>query len=144
MRDRKGIGAVNIGLGNEKAINQLQGHHAVIFKPKQRLMWVSTAPYQLGAFVAYDLNKVFAKQHPPLSSLATDSLMILPDSFIHDSSFNNYQMFRQLKKEINIIIQRGDFSEKTMIIAENIVDLNPYYYQAHELAGRFLSSFKVL
>ena len=31
-----------------------------------------------------------------------------------------------------------------MIIAENIVDLNPYYYQAHELAGRFLSSFKVL
>ena len=142
LRDRKGIGAINIGLGNEKAVNQLQGHHAVIFKPKQRLMWVSTAPYQLGAFVAYDLNKVFAKQHSPLRSLATDSLMILPDSFIQDSRFNDYKVFRQLKKEINKTIRQGEFSKKTIIIAENIVDLNPYYYQAHELAGRFYQASK--
>src|SRR5690606_9317830 len=60
LRDRKGLHNADIGMGNEKALNQLIAHHAVVFEPKKLLVWVSTAPWQLGEFVAYDLNKVFA------------------------------------------------------------------------------------
>ncbi len=40
--DRFGLKNENIGLINEKTINQLIAHHSVIFKPEERLMWVST------------------------------------------------------------------------------------------------------
>ena len=60
LRDQKGLNGANIGMGNEKAINQLIAHHSIIFEPKKLIVWVSTSPWQLGEYVAYDLNKIFA------------------------------------------------------------------------------------
>ena len=60
LRNRHGKDDRDLGMGNPLAVNQLIAHHAVIFKPEQLLVWVSTSPYQLGKFVAYDLNKVFS------------------------------------------------------------------------------------
>ena len=60
LRDQKGLNGANIGMGNEKAINQLIAHHSIIFEPKKLLVWVSTSPWQLGEYMAYDLNKIFA------------------------------------------------------------------------------------
>jgi hypothetical protein len=59
LRNQLGLGDKNIGLGNERTINQLVAHHSIVFQPEQRLVWVSTGPWQLGKFVCYDLNKVF-------------------------------------------------------------------------------------
>jgi isopenicillin-N N-acyltransferase-like protein len=59
LRDQKGMHGENIGMGNEKAINQLMSHHSIVFEPKKLLVWVSTSPWQLGEYVAYDLKKVF-------------------------------------------------------------------------------------
>lgn len=58
LRNRFGKEDRNIGLTNEKALNQFIAHHSVIFEPAKRLMWVSTAPWQLGEYVAYDLNAI--------------------------------------------------------------------------------------
>ena len=60
LRDRLGSGNIDMGMGNPMAVNQLIAHHAVVFKPARRLVWVSASPYQLGKFVAYDLNKIFS------------------------------------------------------------------------------------
>ncbi|MBS1975297.1 MAG: peptidase C45, partial [Bacteroidetes bacterium] len=62
LRDQKGMNGKNIGMGNEKVINQLIAHHSIVFEPKKLLAWVSTAPWQLGEYVAYDLEKVFEWQ----------------------------------------------------------------------------------
>ena len=60
LRDRKGLDNADIGMGNEKAINQLIAHHSIVFEPKKLKVWISTNPWQLGQFVAYDLKEVFA------------------------------------------------------------------------------------
>ncbi len=59
MRNKEGLEDALLGYGNEKAINQLLAHHSVLFKPEQKLVWVSANPYQLGEYVAYDLNSYF-------------------------------------------------------------------------------------
>lgn len=138
LRDKQGHQGVNIGLGNEKALNQLQGHHSVIFMPEQRLMWVSTAPYQLGEFVAYDLNSIFNQKKVPNRSVGIDSLLIAQDSFALSTDFKNYVKFRQLKKELTLLAQNGtSYTSEEEKKAALIIELNPDYYHAYELAGNF-------
>ncbi|MEI7727634.1 MAG: C45 family peptidase, partial [Bacteroidota bacterium] len=59
LRDQKGLNEANIGMGNEKAMNQLIAHHSIIFMPEKSLVWVSTSPWQIGKYVCYDLFKIF-------------------------------------------------------------------------------------
>jgi predicted choloylglycine hydrolase len=93
LRNRKGLGGKDIGLGNEKAINQLIGHHSVIFKPVQRQIWVSTHPWQLGKYVCYDLNIIFAK--PDFSSeIRTDDLTIPADTFLYTKDYTDFLYLR--------------------------------------------------
>ena len=92
LRDRKGLHDANIGMGNEKALNQLIAHHSIIFEPEKLLVWVSTSPWQLGEFVAYDLNKIFAMNGLQENHEIYDStLTIAPDTF-----FFSYQFFISL------------------------------------------------
>jgi hypothetical protein len=62
LRNKNGLDDASIGFGNEKALNQLLAHHGIVFKPEELKVWVSTNPYQLGEFVAYDLNEVFSNR----------------------------------------------------------------------------------
>ncbi|CAA6817017.1 MAG: FIG00553100: hypothetical protein [uncultured Aureispira sp.] len=138
LRDKQGHQGKEIGFGNEKALNQLLGHHSVIFMPEKRLIWVSTAPYQLGEFVAYDLNQVFNLKTVPNRSLGIDSLLVPEDPFATSLEFQNYVEFRQLKKELTLLANNGAaYTEADVAKAERIIKLNPAYYHAYELAGNF-------
>lgn len=98
LRDVSGLQNENLGLGNEKALNQLMAHHGVIFKPSELKMWVSNNPYQLGAFDAYDLNTVFkSKELKPIKNLELPK-----DDFINSKDFKRYKKFKVLHKTIEI------------------------------------------
>ena len=114
LRDRKGKGGENIGLGNEKAINQLIAHHAIIFKPKEKKVWVSAAPYQLGAFVAYDLDEIFANPQ----SYRSKPLYLAEDCIAPDVLLNGkgYQQFLQYKKALNKV--KNGIENKTCVHAK--------------------------
>ena len=58
LRDRYGKNSADIGLSNEKSLNQFIAHHSVVFEPCKLRFWVSTSPWQLGKYICYDLNKV--------------------------------------------------------------------------------------
>lgn len=127
LRDRKGIGNTDIGMGNEKAINQMIAHHAVVFEPQRHKVWVSTAPWQLGAFVAYDLDSVFAFSGLKENREMSDSSLSIPaDPFIETREFSAFQDFRRYKQEI----ANGGF-----VHPDSIVAANPQYYHAYVLAG---------
>lgn len=144
LRDKQGHQGKEIGFGNEKALNQLLGHHSVIFMPEKRLIWVSTAPYQLGEFVAYDLNTVFNLNTLPKRSLGIDSLLVPEDPFATSPEFQNYVDFRQLKKELTLLANNGsNYTEADLEKAKRIIELNPDYYHAYELAGNFYKAKKL-
>lgn len=128
LRDREGLKGKSIGYGNEKALNQLLAHHGVIFKPEQRLVWVSANPYQLGEFVCYDLNKVFGNrdQEQSIVSLQSESLNIAQDGFVESESYKKYEQFRIEDRKMD-----GFLEDKTGMTAEflgNYQYLNPDYY----------------
>lgn len=147
LRDQKGIDDKNIGMGNEKAINQLIAHHSVIFKPNEMVVWVSTKPWQLGEYVAYDLKKAF--NNFPLknnnSEIIEEDLTIGADVFLHSPEYKNFIIYRQLVKEVNNCIMAVDECDLDEEIIKKFQESNPEYFLVYSLIGDYylgLEEFK--
>jgi isopenicillin-N N-acyltransferase-like protein len=127
LRDTRGLNGADIGLGNEKAVNQLIAHHSIVFEPNQRRVWVSTSPWQEGQFVCYDLNKVLALRGLRESREIIDSgYTIAADTLMNTTAFQQFLRFRAYKQRI----LDGGYVEPDSIVASN-----PNYYHAYVLAG---------
>ena len=130
LRDQRGVNNANIGMGNEKAVNQLIAHHSVVFEPKKLLVWVSTSPWQLGEYVAYDLNKVFALKGMNTDREIIDSSLIVPaDSFLLTNDYRNFVLFRNMKQRI---------MDGGTVNTDSLVASNPEFYNSYVLAGDYL------
>lgn len=105
LRNKEGLNNLDLGYGNEKALNQLLAHHGIIFRPEQKMVWVSSNPYQLGEFVAYDLNKIFSLKEINFKTVGTNELNIPEDNFIHSKAFENYENYRVLDREIDFYLE---------------------------------------
>ncbi|MEI6765870.1 MAG: C45 family peptidase [Bacteroidota bacterium] len=139
LRDRFGLGGADIGQGNEKAVNQLLAHHSVIFKPEQRLVWVSSWPYNLGEFVCYDLNSVFA-HFPGMtenSDIDEHEWALPPDEFCVNGGFANFERF----KEICTVLKTGTAGADDKIMDE-LIELNPEYFHTYLVLGDFCLKIK--
>jgi hypothetical protein len=103
LRDQRSFGDSDAGMGNQLAINQLIAHHAVVFKPDSLQVWVSTAPWQLGKFVAYDLRKVFnlnledIKAHHEIYS---ENLTIPADTFLNTLAYRQFQQYQLMTTQL--------------------------------------------
>ncbi|HCL84519.1 MAG TPA: peptidase C45, partial [Chitinophagaceae bacterium] len=130
LRDRGGLENADIGLGNEKAVNQLIAHHSIIFEPQKKLVWVSTGPWQLGEYVCYDLNQVFSLAGMKTNREIADSSLNLPaDSFLLTNRFQLFLKYRAYKK---------DLMDGREVNPDSLIATNPNFYQAYQLAGNEL------
>jgi len=140
LRDQKGLGGKDLGMGNQKAINLLFAHHSIIFKPKEQLVWVSTKPWQLGEYVAYDLNKIF-NDYVGLrekKEIYEKELTIPADTFLLTDNYQNFLFFKKLKEEIKVSIEEeNELSAKTI---EDFLKTNPEYFGTWVLAGKHYQS----
>ena len=140
MRDRKGLKDADIGLGNEKAINQLIAHHSVIFKPSQLLVWVSSDPYQEGEYICYDLNKIFNQPADFQAEIDVPEMRIAADTFLLSKEWTN---FKEYGKKTDWIKIRLDMEESGFLSEPDIrhyLGLNPEYYYPHYLIGKYYLS----
>lgn len=129
LRDTKGINNADIGLGNEKSINQFAAHHSIVFEPQKLRVWVSTSPWQLGEFVCYDLKKVFALRGMKKDQEIIDSdLTIAPDTLLHTQVFKNFEAYRSMAQREN---------DNKNIDPDSLIIDNPQYYNAYVLAGDY-------
>ena len=128
LRDRSGANNKSIGLGNEKSINQLIAHHGIIFQPEKKLVWISTAPWQLGKFVCYDLNKVFNLDMNENKEIYEEDLVIPPDPFMLSADFKNAVKFNRY---------RFPFQSKEGLEPDSLIKWNPDSYLSYMLAADF-------
>ncbi|WP_312823150.1 C45 family autoproteolytic acyltransferase/hydolase [Epilithonimonas sp.] len=136
LRDKSGLKGEKIGYGNEKALNQLLAHHAVIFSPEKRLVWVSSNPYQLGEFVCYDLNEIFSDKRLQNGKFAKSELNIAKDPFVDSQEFENYEVYKMINAEVNDAIE----NENVLLSEDSIAyyqSLNPDFWWAYYQAGKY-------
>ncbi len=138
MRDRFGLGDANIGLANEKAINQLLCHHSVIFSPYEMKLWISTPPYQLGAYLAYDLDEVFTNPQPKVQYV--DSLKINPDPFVHTKKYEAFERYSSIKDRIERSVNTGAPLELSDDEIEAYIIGNPDGYLTYYYLGKYYES----
>lgn len=136
LRNKEGLQNIALGLGNEKALNQLLAHHGIIFKPKEKLVWVSANPYQLGEFVCYDLKTVF-KERPDNQpkSFEIDELNIAKDDFLNSKSFLDFQQFKIENHKIDLALEKKEILSQDYL--HYYESLNPNYWVVYYKTGLY-------
>jgi len=137
LRDKKGLDDKRIGYGNEKALNQLLAHHSIVFQPEDLKVWVSSNPYQLGEFVAYDLNTIFNDMDgdTQVKSMSEEKLNIAEDPFLRTLAYRHYQRYLKLRNQITKAISSDGHVEKELL--SEFVAVNPDFWEAHYLVGEY-------
>lgn len=135
LRNKEGLNDFTLGYGNEKALNQLIAHHGIIFKPEQRLVWVSSNPNQMGEFVCYDLNTIFKNrnQKDSIVSFEQQNRNIPKDPFIETTDYKNYEKFHiEDRNADDFLKNKKDFPTD---FAKNYQSLNPNYWVVYYKVG---------
>lgn len=139
LRDYRGLSDKDIGLGNEKAVNQFICHHSVIFRPGERKVWVAAPPYQLGEYVCYDLGEIFGKGLRchldrsltlPEESIPTDSLLLT-------TVYQNLMKFRMNAGQFtrdDISANRDDISADATY---SLIKYNPEFFLTYKILGDY-------
>lgn len=141
LRNKNGLKNIPLGYGSEKALNQLMAHHGIIFKPKEKLVWVSANPYQLGEFVCYDLDAVFNNRKTnTLVSFQIENLNIAKDPFLKTTAYENYKKFRIEDHKIDALLEKKESISTAFI--QNYQSLNPDYWVVYYKPGLYFYQIK--
>ncbi len=134
LRNKDGLEDIRLGYGNEKALNQLLAHHSVIFSPEDRLVWVSSSPYQLGEMVCYNLNEIFGDETGGLH-LSDNLRNIKRDPFADSPQFRDYELFRVVDREMDIALSKGQVLPAEFI--QQYGQLNPELWSVWFKLGKY-------
>ena len=134
MRNRLGHGNRLIGNGNEMALNQLSGHHSIIFNLSARQMYIAGVPNQLGPYFRYDIDSIFSIQCEAPARLWLDT--IPADSFLLSGEYARYLQYKTEQQALETSLKNGQDWNLERLAA--FVALNPDHYESHLLVGAYL------
>lgn len=137
LRNKEGLENNPIGLGNEKAVNQLIAHHGIIFQPQKRKFWIATAPYQLGTFIGYSLDSIFNKQRPhfpvhlPADTLASDAFL--------QQGYNDFLAYKHARNTVQAYLKAENPNGEALpdSILADLTEKNPSFYLGYKLLGDY-------
>ena len=138
LRNRHGLNNVDIGLSNEKSINQFIAHHSVIFEPTELRFWVSTSPWQLGEYVCYDLNNIFDSSTTTIESYVLSEYNIPADTLAINDAYKRVCRYREQYKTILLAIEDG--SNISAEYKNEFITNNPNYFQVYNTLGDYEES----
>ncbi len=125
-----------LGMGNPRAINQLQAHHSVVMQPESRLYFISSSDYQMGPFLGYDLTKTFKTKQIQL----VDS--IPRDAFVTSLAYRKFKAFKTVKQQITAYLL---FDKELNLAEKDISDFisnNSESYVTYEQLGKYFQKKK--
>ena len=136
LRNRYGWNDVDMGLSNETTVNQLVAHHSIVFLPEKRLVWISTNPYQMGAYLCYDLNEIFNQQKSRLNhkTIYVSDKTGPSDSFLKTQTYTEYVYYKEILQKL----QRASFKVMlTLAEIERFEKSNPEYFDTHAYIAQY-------
>lgn len=135
LRERKGLEGTELGLTNELAINQLIAHHGVVMQPQLQKIWISTAPWQCGEFLSYDLNRVFNDSLDIKQELFNPNENVPEDNFLSSDEYQQLLMYKQLLVSLKHHLLTG--TEMSNDSIDLFIKSNPNYYHVYDLIGDY-------
>lgn len=135
LRNKEGLNDELIGYGNEKALNQLLAHHGIVFQPSKKMVWVSTNPYQLGEFVAFNLDEVFENHNQKRSTLSNADYLIDKDIFVNSDEFHDYEKYR--KEKVRLVENTEDGVVYNSKDITTFKSYNPHNWEVYFLVGKY-------
>lgn len=138
LRDRYGKNSADIGLSNEKSLNQFIAHHSVVFEPCKLRFWVSTSPWQLGKYICYDLNKIFKNTGSYEQPCYTPQLNISADNAALADEYIRVSLYREQYNTILSAIKENKFISSEY--KEKFMENNPHYFQVYNTLGDYEES----
>lgn len=130
LRDRKGRGGAELGLGNRNAIDNLHMTHAVVVDLTAMVLWVSEGPSALGRFRAIDLRHALSRQPgrpAPLDDFPADRLL-------HSEEYSDYREALRCLAHARTLLGRG-LAEGALASAKVALALAPDLGDLHRLLG---------
>jgi hypothetical protein len=86
LRDKKGVGGVELPLGNRRALDAIIATHSVVMDTTARAIWVSEGPHLTGRYVRFDVGKLL---DPAFEPSMTDPVEALgPDPIVGDGRYD--------------------------------------------------------
>lgn len=136
LRDQKGFGNKDIGMGNPLSINQLLAHHTVIFNNIRKTIWVSAYPFQINYIDAYSLAD-FTKWPAGIVDfpITIDSLEIPKDPFFVSEDYNKFTRFKEIRNVINHPLDKSNELDEEII--DEFISTNSAYYEVYLLIGNY-------
>ncbi len=137
LSETKGLEDKDIGLGNQKSINQLIGHHAIIFKPAQQLFWISNYPNQISGMQAFHLQELLAKKIDDDTDLDIDSLRLGARALYTSRRYADFQVYLEIKEKLGKAIYFGKEYELTQETEDAFLRSNAESYIPYMTLGQY-------
>ncbi len=131
LRDQHAANGDTLGMGNPRAVNQLNAHHSVVILPQQRMIYVSTHDFQLGPYTGYDLTQTFAQKKAQIVDT------IPSDPLLFTDAYRNYLAFREVK---NAVLGYLKLDRPLLLGSDQVrqfIAWNAESYLTYEFLGRY-------
>lgn len=130
LRDRRGVGEEELGLGNRNALENLSTTQSVVVDATAMVMWVAEGPSTLGRYQAIDLGRSLRRDEGPPAPL--DDLP--PDPLLYSEEYRDYQEAIEAVEHARIMLGRG-LPESARWSAQVALALAPDLGELHRLLG---------
>ncbi len=136
LRNRSGLKDKSIGYGNEKALNQLLAHHAVIFSPEKNWFGFLRILISWESLYVMILMKFFSGKVLKTNDISKSQLNIPRDPFADSEEFENYETSRRLGKKVIDATEN-----KNITLTDDAIpyyqSLNPDFWKVYFLSGKY-------
>lgn len=130
LRDRRGLGGEELGLGNRNALDNLHLTHSVVIDVTAMVMWVGEGPSALGRFRAIDLRHALTREGDrpaPLDDFPADRLL-------HSEEYGDYKEALAAIDHARALLAEG-LPRKALADAKVALALAPDVGDLHRLLG---------
>ncbi len=104
LRDRRGTGGKELGLGNRNALDNLRIMHSVVVDATAMILWVGEGPSTLGSYRAYDLRARLGRDDARPAAVED----LAPDPLLFSAEYQDYRQALAAAEHARAMLAMGE------------------------------------